>query len=115
MSSHILSNTIRLLTGLLPIALLTGCAGTPEAPLVTKMIDGEKHYFIKTTFGPCQHSRDWATRTLTIRSNEICKSGYALVEQQIPITVDQLSPSPADRLKDRELIWQIKCRNVEPG
>jgi hypothetical protein len=107
--------TIRLLLiALLPVGLLSGCAGSPETPPETKMIGGEQHYFIKTTFGPCQHSRDWATRTLTIRSNEICKSGYVLVEQQTPITVDQLNPSPAARPKDRELIWQIKCRNVEP-
>jgi hypothetical protein len=110
MIANIIKPTI---IALLSIPLLASCASSPVAELPMKLIDGERHYFIKTSFGPCQHSRDWAVRTLTIRANEICKSEYVLVEQQTPITLSQLNQSAAGRAGDRELIWQIKCRNAQ--
>jgi len=94
---------------LLAISLLAGCAGKPmrEATSV-KLNDGMTHYFIKTHFKPCQQSRDWAIRTLKIRANEICKSGYMLVDEQTPVILEPLE----GRGGKRELTWEIKCRNA---
>lgn len=93
---------------LLAIPLFTACAGSPEYEQTSmKLNDGNTHYFIKTKLGPCPSSRDWAVRTLEKRANEICKSGYTLVNEQVPVLLDQLGPRP----KDTKLLWQIRCKN----
>jgi hypothetical protein len=95
---------------LLTIPLLAACAGSPEYEQTSqKSNDGAMHYFIKTKLGPCPTSRDWAVRTLAKRANEICKSGYVLVNEQAPILLNQLGPPP----KDTKLLWQIKCKEAE--
>lgn len=95
---------------LLAIPLLAACAGSPEYEQTSqKLNDGTTHYFIKTKLGPCPTSRDWAARTLAKRANEICKSGYVLVNEQAPILLSQLGPPP----KDTKLLWQIKCKEAE--
>lgn len=93
---------------LLAIPLLAGCASSRvrEEPSM-KLIDGAQHYFIKTNVKPCQSSRDWATRTLAKRANEICKSGYTLIDQQTPVKLDPLGADAGNS----ELLWQIKCKN----
>jgi hypothetical protein len=94
---------------LLAISLLAGCAGKPmREPISVKLNDGTTHYFIKTDFKPCQQSRDWASRTLKIRADEICKSGYMLVDEQTPVILEPLEGGGGKR----ELIWEIKCRNA---
>lgn len=96
---------------LLVVSLLAGCAGKPRYEQTSmKLNDGTTHYFIKTNYKPCQLSRDWATRTLTIRANEICKSGYILIDAQTPVI---LEPLGAGSVK-RELLWEIKCNAGQP-
>ncbi len=99
--------TIRI--ALFAIPLLAVCAGSrvhEEPP--TKLIDGTPNYFIKTNVRPCQSSREWATRTLAKRANEICKSGYILIDQQAPIKLDPLGADAGNS----ELLWQVKCKNA---
>lgn len=98
---------MKIITSVLLVAtLLAGCASKPVSkPTSIKFNDGT-HYFIKTNFKPCQLSRDWAVRTLTIRANEICKSGYVLIDEQTPVLLEPLGASAAKR----ELSWEIKCR-----
>lgn len=94
---------------LLAISLLAGCASKPVLePTSVKLNDGTTHYFIKTSFKPCQISRDWATRTLKIRADEICKSGYILIDEQTPVVLEPLGAATGGK---RELTWEIKCRN----
>jgi uncharacterized lipoprotein len=96
---------------LLVVSLLAGCAAKPKYEQTSmKLNDGTTHYFIKTHFKPCQLSKDWATRTLTIRANEICKSGYTLVDAQTPVVLEPLGASSAKR----ELLWEIKCSSGQP-
>ena len=96
---------------LLVISLLAGCASKPRYEQTSmKLRDGTTHYFLKPHFKPCQLSRDWANRTLTIRADEICKSGYTLVDTQTPVILEQLGEDP----RKRELIWEIKCNAEEP-
>jgi uncharacterized lipoprotein len=96
---------------LLVVSLFAGCASKPRYEQTSmKLKDGTTHYFIKTNFKPCQLSRDWANRTLTIRANEICKSGYTLVDTQTPVILEQLGASPGRR----ELLWEIKCDGEHP-
>jgi hypothetical protein len=94
---------------LLATSLLAGCAGKPvREPTSVKLNDGTIHYFIKTNFKPCPQSRDWAIRTLKIRADEICKSGYILVDEQTPVILEPMEGGGAKR----DLTWEIKCRNV---
>jgi hypothetical protein len=94
---------------LLVLSLLAGCAGKPRYEQTSmKLNDGTTHHFIKTYFKPCQLSKDWAIRTLTIRANEICKSGYTLVDTQTPVVLEPLGASSVKR----ELLWEIKCNGV---
>jgi hypothetical protein len=94
------------ITLVLLVATLLGCASKPVSkPTAIKFNDGT-HYVIKTNFKPCQLSRDWAVRTLTIRANEICKSGYVLIDEQTPVLLEPLGAGT----EKRELSWEIKCR-----
>jgi hypothetical protein len=95
---------------LLAIPILAGCASKPvyEEPPIT-LSDGTRQYSIKTTFKPCQTSRDWAVRTLAKRANKICKSGYTLIEEQALVS---LAP-PVTGAGERELFWQFKCKNPD--
>ena len=94
---------------LLAISLLAGCAGKPmrEATSV-KLNDGTTHYFIKTDFKPCPQSRYWAIGILKMLADEICKSGYILIDEQTPVILEPLEGGG----EKRELIWEIKCRNA---
>ncbi|KIO48303.1 hypothetical protein SQ11_12600 [Nitrosospira sp. NpAV] len=95
---------------LLAVASLVGCASKPPYEQTsTRLNDGTTRYFIKTDFKPCQSSRDWATRTLTKRANEICKSGYTLIDEQTPVLLGPLEASAAKRT----LSWEIKCKPAE--
>lgn len=95
---------------LLAIASLAGCASKlPYEQTSTRLNDGTTRYFIKTDFKPCQSSRDWATRTLAKRANEICKSGYVLIDEQTPVLLGPLEASAAKRT----LSWEIKCKTAE--
>jgi hypothetical protein len=92
----------------LVILSVSGCAGSrvQDSPSTT-LPDGTRHYFIKTNFKPCQSSREWATTTLTRRANEICKSGYVLVNEQTPVNLLPRGTGPLEQ----ELQWEIKCKN----
>jgi hypothetical protein len=95
---------------LLAIASLAGCASKlPYEQTSTRLNDGTTRYFIKTNYKPCQSSRDWATRTLAKRANEICESGYILINEQTPILLGPLEASGAKRT----LSWEIKCKTAE--
>jgi hypothetical protein len=90
------------------ILSVSGCAGSRvQDPPSTTLPDGTRHYFIKTNFKPCQSSREWATTTLTRRANEICKSGYVLVNEQTPVNLLPRGTGPLEQ----ELQWEIKCKN----
>jgi hypothetical protein len=92
----------------LAILSVSGCAGSRvQDPPSTTLPDGTRHYFIKTNFKPCQSSREWATTTLTRRANEICKSGYVLVNEQTPVNLLPRGTGPLEQ----ELQWEIKCKN----
>jgi hypothetical protein len=92
----------------LVILSLSGCAGSRVQDQPSKTLaDGTRHYFIKTNFKPCQSSRDWAITTLTRRANEICKTGYLLVNEQVPVNLQPPGTGPAAQ----ELQWEIKCKN----
>lgn len=92
------------------MSILAGCASKPvyEEPSIM-LSDGTRQYSIKTTFKPCQTSRDWAVRTLAKRANKICKSGYTLIEEQALVS---LLP-PVQGAGKRELLWQFKCKNPD--
>ena len=95
---------------LLVIPLLAGCASKPPYEQTsTRLNDGTTRYFLKTDFKPCQSSRDWATRTLAKRANQICKSGYTLINEQTPVLLGTLGESAAKRT----LSWEIKCKTAE--
>ncbi|WP_143007665.1 MULTISPECIES: hypothetical protein [Nitrosospira] len=95
---------------LLVIASLVGCASKPPYEQTsTRLNDGTTRYFLKTDFKPCQSSRDWATRTLAKRANQICKSGYTLINEQTPVLLGALGESAAKRT----LSWEIKCKTPE--
>jgi hypothetical protein len=95
-------------TALASVSILAGCAGKPvyEEPSI-KLSDGTRQYSIKTSFKPCQSSRDWAVRTLAKRANKICKTGYTLIQEQALVNL----ASPGIGTGDRELSWQFKCKN----
>lgn len=95
---------------LLAIPLLAGCASKPPYEQTsTRLNDGTTRYFLKTDFKPCQSSRDWATRTLAKRANQICKSGYTLINEQTPVLLGPLGESATKRT----LSWEIKCKTSE--
>ena len=95
---------------LIALPFFAACSSTPDYTQTSRVMDdGATHHFIKTRLGPCPTSRDWAVRTLTKRANEVCKSGYVLINQQEPIILDQMRAS----VRESELSWQIKCRNPE--
>lgn len=99
-----------ILIALLAVASLAGCASKPAYEQTSmRLNDGTTRYFIKTDFKPCQSSRDWATRTLAKRANEICKSGYTLIDEQTPVFLEALGAGSARRT----LLWEIKCKT--PG
>jgi hypothetical protein len=96
--------------GLASMSILVGCASKPvyEEPSI-KLSDGTRQYSIKTSFKPCQSSRDWAVRTLAKRANKICKTGYTLIQEQALVS---LAP-PGTGTGDRELSWQFKCKSPD--
>lgn len=95
---------------LVSVSILAGCAGRPvyEEPPI-KLSDGTRQYSIKTSFKPCQTSRDWAVRTLAKRANKICKTGYVLIQEQALVN---LAP-PGTGSGDRELSWQFRCKTPD--
>lgn len=94
----------------LVVSILAGCASKPvyEEPSI-KLSDGTRQYSIKTSFKPCQSSRDWAARTLAKRANKICKTGYTIIQEQALASL----ASPGIAAGDRELSWQFKCKNPD--
>jgi hypothetical protein len=92
------------------MSILAGCAGKPvyEEPSI-KLSDGTRQYSIKTSFKPCQSSRDWAARTLAKRANKICKTGYVLIQEQALVS---LAP-PGTGSGERELSWQFRCKTPD--
>lgn len=95
-------------TVLLVVSFLAGCASAPEYEQTSKKLNDGTHYFIKTNYKPCQISRDWAIRTLTNRANKICKSEYILINEQTPVILQPIEAESATR----ELLWEIKCKDA---
>ncbi|SFW17511.1 hypothetical protein [Nitrosovibrio sp. Nv17] len=93
----------------LALLLLAGCAGTPPYEHTsTRLADGTTRHVLRTSFRPCQSSRDWAVRTLTQGADELCPSGYTLVDEQTPVTLDPLGEGPPEKI----LSWEIRCRDA---
>ncbi len=99
-----------LMIGLLVVTMLAGCAGgavIQETPMIAA--DGSKMYLLKRQTFSSDGSGADAVEYMAARANEMCRSGYTLLNQEMI----QLKTGFGTNLPGGyELNWQIQCNKV---